>query len=100
MVGLINLFIVPVLSLGIHAKRNGYEERFSFRHVITYAAYVVIETIITNAIMYVLTKVIDVGVEYTSWLYTAPATVVAIIAPIIYELYKKYIDITCKTERK
>lgn len=97
---ILNIFLVPVVSLSIYSRRMGRPIRGNGDTLAAYAWFAVAIAIISFIGMKIMGRVIDIDAQPSSQFYTVISCIVAFFIPYIYEIYKKYVDIKCDIEKK
>lgn len=102
MLEFINLFIVPFITLNGIYKRKKVEKKLDASFIIDYAISVIAVYICTYVVMAITTLAINIGGDTTSKFYLFVAIIVAFIIPYVYEIFKKFVEVSfeVKADRK
>ena len=97
---ILNLFVVPVISLSIYSRRMGRPVKGNGDTLTAYAWFSVVIAIISFIGLKIAGRIVDIDTQPSSQYYTVIAFITAFIIPYIFEVYKKYADIKCDIEKK
>lgn len=100
LIGIINLFITPFISVGIYTTRFRLEKRFSFNTAMLYAVFTPMNVLFSRAVVWIAEKVSNINARQDTAKYSAFAIVTAIVLPLLAEVIKKYIKAECKIKAK
>ena len=93
-------FIVPLISMSVYARRFKEPLVFDCVNIVRYGCFTVADFLVVFFAM----KAFDIlfGIEglTSSQFYTIIASVVAFLLPYVYEIYKKYVNISCEINEK
>ena len=85
----VNVFLVPMLTLYIHYKRQKKEFVFSLQAVLQYGIIVVINILITKILFMGIRLLTGKDINHDAVTYTMLAVVVAVLLPYCYTIWKK-----------
>ncbi len=88
-----NLFLIPLISLGMIVKRENYSTKMSFELVMMYAEVAVANAIMVFCLMHLLKAIIGIYAFPDSQTYSVVALFMAIIIPLARAIIKKNIEI-------
>ena len=97
---ILNIFVVPVIALGIYMKRNKltFEDK---REVFSeQALYTVLVFILSFLLIRVMNRLFGFDAAPDSQKYTMVATPIALILPYVFEIARKFVGISCDISRK
>ncbi len=100
MIEFFNLFIVPVISLGICVRRSKMNMSFSFEMLFLYAKMAVSNAVAVFFVMQVIKALVGVYAYPNSQTYTLIAAFVALIIPLGAEIVAKNAEISVEIEKK
>lgn len=100
LIGIINLFVAPFISVGIYASRMGLEKKFSFYIAMLYASFTPMNMLCTQVALWIAKRVLGTKISQGTVKYTVFAVAAAVILPFAVEMLKKYIKADCTIEKK
>ncbi len=100
MVEFLNVFIVPVVSFHVYARRFNAPLELNLRNFVRYCCLTVVDFLGAFFILKILEIITGIGAMPSSQFYTVINVIVAYIVPYIYEIYKKYLNIRCEIKEK
>lgn len=100
MMEFLNVFCVPAICFHIYCRRLNKEMVFDCRNLVRYFIMSVAIFVITFIGMKVLGAVVGLSAGPDSQFYTLVAVVVSFILPYVYEVYKKYVNVSCEIKEK
>ena len=93
LLSIINLFLIPVISLYIYIKRSRKEIHFSFENLCKYCVLVAVNSVLNKAVTVIITMLSGKTVLVTSSYYTLIGIVTAVCIPFVIEIAIKYFSI-------
>ncbi len=100
MIEFLNVFVVPLISLSVYARRFNKPLAFDCTNLVRYGCLTVADFIVVFFVMKAFEILFGIGGLPSSQFYTIIAVAVAFLLPYIYEIYKKYVNISCEIKEK
>lgn len=97
----IDYLLIPFIALSIDLRRNKKTDAFSFGAFLLYVPYTVAIYLIVYVMRVVLSRLgVGVNTDAGTGIYTAIATVVALVIPYIREIIVTYVNVRCEIKGK
>lgn len=100
MVEFLNIFVVPLISVEVYARRFNKPLVFDYVNLVIYGCFTVMDFIAEFFVMKALEGLWGIGGLPSSQFYTIIAVATAFLLPYIYEIYRKYVSIRCEIKGK
>ena len=102
MIALVNIFILPLISLYVYNKRYKKEFVFSLETLCVYAVFLAVATIFNKGITVLIKMQFLKDISVASSYYTLFGIVTAVLVPIVFEMVKKHfsLKIEVKNDKK
>ena len=97
-IGLINLFIAPVISLFLYFKRGKKELRMSLETFCVYSVFLILNILLGKALLTLIKTATGFAIALNSSYYTVIASALALLLPLLYELVRTHLSV--EIERK
>lgn len=99
LIGIINIFVIPVVSVCIYTVRMNKPRKLSFDTIMLYAFFAPMLMLCTRAIVWILYRLVRMNAKMDNVKYTAIALFAACLLPFVCEMIKKAINIRLTIEK-
>ncbi|MBQ2967627.1 MAG: hypothetical protein IJE10_05865 [Clostridia bacterium] len=96
---IINLFLVPFISMVVSANRSGKQIKCTMEFWVRYGCYVAWLVPLAKIAATCLEKAIGQPVELYSGYYTLGAVVIATLLPYVAEIFGKIFNVKCTIQK-
>lgn len=97
---IINLFIVPLVAVYLNTYYlSGTENKFTEKTFVEYGVFIAGNIPLTRIIIKLVDFVVNKNINLDSALYTLVAVISAIILAIVFNVFKKCVEIKVEVEK-